>query len=95
MTKISLKSAKEAQGATKSKTRKTDAKNRASIKRNLAKKADLMYKYPADLTLEEKKKFRAKARRRLPKAIQAVKKNNENAPKARKWLEKTYTTMPI
>lgn len=97
MSTISLKKAKEAQGASKA-GKKTDAKNKAKIKSNLARKAaDLMYKYPSpDMEQTEKKKFRAKARRKLATGRKLLKsKKGDDLTKFQKkfnaWVSKTYT----
>ena len=66
---INLTTAKEAQGADKAtKTKKVakgaDAKNTSNIKSKIAERKDSMYRYAKDMSPEDKKKFRATARRK-------------------------------
>lgn len=97
---INLKKAKTAQGAGDAKTKGTTAKNVENIKGKIAKRKDGMYRYASGASLDDKKKFRTIARRKLAKYEKLIStEKGEVLAKAKKnaaiFLKKTYTAENI
>jgi hypothetical protein len=95
---IDLTKAKAAQGAgaATKKEKGTTAKNAEGIKAKIAKKKDAMYRYTADASADDKKKFRTIARRKLAKYEKLLSTEKDSAlVKAKKnaaiFLKNTYT----
>jgi|SRR6478609_1891990 len=98
---INLTKAKgAAQGAVPAKTKKasktTDAKNVKNVAKAIKERKDGMYRYKGEMSLADKKKFRAEARRKLAKYEKLLKtEKGAELAKAQKnagiFLKNTYT----